>query len=165
MGTTYVVKLAPAGAIPPAELQALQSAIADAIGGVTEAMSTYLPESELSRFNSAPANESFGLSPATLEVFLAAAESGELTGGALDPTVGPLVNAWGFGPGARRDLTDAEVEDLRSRLGWDKLVLDPDNIRKTVDGVECDLSAIAKGYAVDQVSEALNELGQTNHMP
>ena len=164
MGTTYIVKLAPVGPIDDSALDQLRSAIDAAITDVDRAMSTYRPDSELSQFNAARADESVELSAATLQVFHAAAEIGELTNGALDPTVGPLVNAWGFGPGERRDLSDSEIEELRAQTGWDKLAISSLGVTKLSDRVACDLSAIAKGYAVDCVSETLLGLGQPNHM-
>ena len=164
MGTTYIVKLTPTEPVDDSNLEPLRAAIDKAIDNVDLAMSTYRPDSELSRFNAASAAEPPELSAATLSVFQAAAEIGRLTGGALDPTVGALVNAWGFGPGERRDLSDAEIDSLRAQTGWDKLAVGSHGVTKLADGVACDLSAIAKGYAVDRVSETLAGLGQTNHM-
>ncbi len=164
MGTTYAVKLAPAQPLSDSALEPIRAAIDDAISDVDHAMSTYRADSELSRFNAAGAGEPFELSQATLQVFRTAAEIGQLTGGALDPTVGPLVNAWGFGPAERQDLSDSDIADLRAQTGWDKLTIDTQHVTKLVDGVACDLSAIAKGYAVDRVSEILSDLGQPNHM-
>ena len=78
-------------------------------------------------------------------------------------TVGPLVNAWGFGPDKRRSPPDQEtLTDLRARIGQDKLELTPDGITKDHPELFVDLSAIAKGYAVDLVVERLEETGVTD---
>jgi len=91
----------------------------------------------------------------------------EASGGAFDMTVGPLVEAWGFGHTKPTAIpTPDTIESLKKRTGWEKVLLDPgaQAVRKVVPQIECDLSAIAKGYAVDRVSEALSRLGQDNHM-
>jgi thiamine biosynthesis lipoprotein len=102
-----------------------------------------------------------------MDVFVEAQRIGELTQGAFDITVGPLVNAWGFGPGERReDLDQAAIDELRSHTGWDKLIVNPgeSTLVKLDPALYCDLSAIAKGYAVDRVFETLSDLGFTSRM-
>ncbi|MEO1368059.1 MAG: FAD:protein FMN transferase, partial [Acidobacteriota bacterium] len=99
------------------------------------------------------------LSPKTLEVFGAALELGQLTGGALDVTIAPLVEAWGFGPdGVATTAPEAEqLAALVETVGLDKLTLDAEagTLRKSVPDLYCDLSSLAKGYAVDRVLERL----------
>jgi thiamine biosynthesis lipoprotein len=167
MGTTYSVKVAGA-TIEKAEHGRVQNAIEEQLDHVNELMSTYLASSELSRLNASPGSESFHLSPETLEVFVLSRRVGSLSGGAFDVTVGPLVNAWGFGPPGKpiHPPSEAELERLKSLVGWDKIVLDEarSTIRKTDAAVYCDLSAVAKGYAVDRVSETLSTLGYVEHM-
>ena len=98
-----------------------------------------------------------------LEVLAIAREISERSGGAFDVTVAPLVDAWGFGPPGRPAArpADSELAALRARVGYDRLVVDPvaRTIAKTVPETVVDLSAIAKGYAVERVSAALRELG------
>jgi len=162
MGTVYSVKLAAPN--PPAEVRgAIRRAIEERLDRVDRLMSTYLPDSELSRFNRHAANEAFSAAPETLEVFRIAREVSELSGGAFDVTVGPLVAAWGFGATDRIPAPppEAELALLRSRVGFEGIEIDvaAGTLTKTLDGAVCDLSAIAKGYAVDQVATALQELG------
>jgi len=88
----------------------------------------------------------------------------ERTQGAFDITVAPLVAAWGFGAGARvpgQGPDDAELAALRERVGFRLLELDPvaSSARKRRPDLRCDLSAIAKGFAVDEVARALVGLG------
>ena len=85
---------------PPADLmrEQLQADVEKVLAEIDRQMSTYRPDSEMSRFNRAPAGEWFAVSPATAEVVAAAQEISEKTDGAMDVTVGPLVRLWHFGP-------------------------------------------------------------------
>lgn len=167
MGTTYTVKAAGAAIAGPEQTQ-IQQAIDEQLHRVNELMSTYVPSSELSRFNALASTDAFPLSPETLEVFEVARRVGALSSGALDVTVGPLVNAWGFGPPGKppHAPSEVELEKLKVLVGWDKIVIDESQstIRKVHPEVYCDLSAVAKGYAVDRVSETLSSLGYVEHM-
>jgi len=162
MGTTYSVKLGTPELRAEAR-GAVQRAIEEQLDRVDRLMSTYRPDSELSRFNRQPANDPFPASPETIEVFRIAREVSQLSGGAFDVTVAPLVAAWGFGATDRAPAPPAEAELalLRSRVGFEQIEIDTAarTLTKTRAGVTCDLSAIAKGYAVDQVADALRELG------
>lgn len=167
MGTTYTVKVVSA-AFPESDRAKIPEAIDAQLNRVNELMSTYLPSSELSRFNQSDGATPFPLSPETLAVFQVAARVGRLSGGAFDVTVGPLVNAWGFGPAGKppQPPSESELEALQARVGWDKILLDESQatIRKTDPRVYCDLSAVAKGYAVDRISQTLTSLGYEEHM-
>ena len=117
-------------------------------------MSHYRADSEVSRFNRHQATTPFDVSAETFEVIAAAQRIAELTGGAFDITVGPLVEAWGFGVSSpETPPSDAEVEALRRRLGFGRLRLDADalTVQKDEARLAIDLSAIAKGYGVDRV--------------
>ena len=131
-------------------------------------MSAWRPESELSRFNRADTTDPFPVSPATATVFQYALDASALTGGAFDVTVGPLVDAWGFGPPGHPPVApaDAELARLRERVGWQQLAVDTETstIRKLSPDASADLSALAKGYAVDQVAELLEREGVANHL-
>jgi thiamine biosynthesis lipoprotein len=162
MGTTWAVTLALPDLPAPARAE-IQAAIEARLGQVDALMSTYREDSELSRFNRAAAGAAFAVSPEMLEVFRVAAEVSELSDGAFDVTVGPLVAAWGFGATDRvpGEPPAAELAALRERVGYRELVVDSagHSLRKTRADIRCDLSAIAKGYAVDRVAEALGSLG------
>jgi FAD:protein FMN transferase len=166
MGTTYTVKVV-APAMSEAERAATDAAIRAALDGVDARMSTYKPDSELSRFNREADGRPFKLSPGTIRVFLLAREVSDATDGAFDVTVGPLVNAWGFGPTKQASApTDAELAVLRERVGYRKLVINADaqTVAKTRPDVYADLSAIAKGFGVDQAAQALDARGVKNYM-
>jgi len=167
MGTIYSVKVA-ARDLPAESRGAIQRAIAAQLDRVDRLMSTYRPESELSRFNRHVANVGFPAARETLEVFRVAREVSELSGGAFDVTVGPLVAAWGFGATDRIPAPPpaAELAQLRERVGFRRVAVDvaAGTLSKTRPGVVCDLSAIAKGYAVDRVVAALRELGHADFL-
>ena len=93
---------------------------------------------------------------------------GGLTGGALDVTVGPLVDAWGFGPsGPRKTLpTNEEIARLREAVGLDRIELNPTavTVRKTRPDVQCDLSSVVPGYAADRLARELTDRGFTDFL-
>lgn len=169
MGTGYQVKIVRAEPLDEARRETMQEAIRIELERVNTAMSTYLEDSELSLWNASTETTPFELSRPTWEVFDIALEASRLSGGALDVTVGPLVNAWGFGPmsdPSAEEPSEEELRAIRERIGWDKLELleEPRAIRKTRPDLYCDLSAVAKGYAVDRVAEVLLDLGEEDFM-
>jgi len=166
MGTAYLVKVV-AETLSDTERDDLAQLIADELENVNSKMSTYQDDSELSRFNRLPATDVFSLSSDTLHVFTEAARISEFTAGAFDITVGPLVDAWGFGPSKPdRIPTEDELALLQESVGWRNVVINQaaGSIHKKYSATRCDLSAIAKGYAVDRVSEALTKRGRQSHM-
>ncbi len=163
MGTTYSVKIAePLDA--PREQQ-LRGVIETTLERVLALMSTYRENSELSRFNRARPGDWFEISGETGEVLATAQQVSELTGGAFDVTVGPLVNLWGFGPDGRpeRVPVDSELDAAFARTGYRHLELEAGRARRQRD-LYVDLSAIAKGYAVDLVARKLREAGVNNFL-
>ena len=168
MGTTYTVKVvADTRQEQSAETQAeLEATVQAALSAVDEAMSTYKPDSELSGFNDGPAGRDVPLSPALAEVLALAFDVHARSEGAFDITVGPLVDRWGFGTrGPLQDLPgEAELETLTARLGHDHLTFDGKALRKDDAALRVDLSAIAKGYGVDQAALALKTAGYDDFM-
>ena len=151
----------------------LRLAVETAFDDVDRKMSTYREDSELSRFNELASAQPFPVSAETFAVFRHARAISKATGGAFDITVGPLVAAWGFGAGGIDPIseeasipTESEIEALRSRLGRHMIELNEEasTIAKRVPGVRCDLSAIAKGYAVDRAADALAAMGFKNYL-
>jgi thiamine biosynthesis lipoprotein len=179
MGTAYSVKCwAPGGATAGRDAAdapddaSLRDAVERVLAEIDVQMSNYRPDSELSQFNRAAAGAWFPVSPATALVVSEALRYHRLTQGAFDVTVGPALALWRFGPQGGDDQTayrapsDDQLAAALTRMGADRLAarLDPPALRKEVDGLEVDLSAIAKGYGVDAVGERLRELGMTNFM-
>ena len=165
MGTTFTVKVLVEPGI--ADLNTLGAAIQAALDDVDAKMSTYKPESELSRFNRHDSDTPFPVSAETAEVFRIALEVSRQSGGAFDVTVGPLVNAWGFGPETRSDTPPDEerLARLRESVGYQHLAIDEqDRLIKKKPDLYCDLSGVAKGYATDRVAQAIEEHGGMNYM-
>ncbi|WP_017445209.1 FAD:protein FMN transferase [Gayadomonas joobiniege] len=164
MGTTYSVKYFYAPTV--IQQDELKASIDAALQRVNEQMSTYLPESELSQFNQSDSLQPFTVSKDTAYVIDSAIKLGTLTKGALDVTVGPLVNLWGFGPDKKPDTipSDDLIEQTRSRTGLDKLSVKGTQIIKSTADLYVDLSAIAKGFGVDKVAELLEQKGIVNYL-
>lgn len=160
MGTTYMVKVAGAEAVDD---QTLRFSIDAELRRVNDQMSTYLQSSEISQFNQSKSTDWFDVSPEFAQVVDAAVQIAQQTNGALDITVGPLVNAWSFGTTKRSEqVPDASViKELLQSVGYQKLSvrLDPPQIKKSHPDLEIDLSSIAKGHGVDRVVAKLAELG------
>lgn len=167
-GTYYVIKLVEpaAGVLGQERQQQLQKAIEAELDDVNRKLSSYLDTSEVSRFNDAPALDSFVFSAETLEVLQAALELSHKTAGAFDPTVGPLVNALGFGPPgtAPRSNSEQTIAQARAAVGFAKLEVDPRSrgVRKLVPEMRLDLSAIGEGHAIDRLVGFLRQQGFEN---
>jgi len=167
MGTTYSVKVV-AGDLGGEEHQRVAAVIEEKLAEVNRLMSTYDPDSELSRLNRHRSSEAFPVSAPTLEVLRVAQSVSELSGGAFDITVGPLVAAWGFGADgseARRPAAD-ELKRLRDGVGYELVSIDVSSARviKSSPDTVLDLSALAKGFGVDRVANALLDLGFANFL-
>lgn len=159
MGTQYHASVV----APAMDETALRAGLEARLEEVNVAMSTWRQDSELSRLNAHDGTDWMPVSPGLHVVLKAAARVGAETGGAFDVTVGPLVDLWGFGP-ARRASTppsDAAIAAARTRVGYRLLELGdaPPRLRRRRGDVEIDLSAIAKGYAVDQLAAWLTATG------
>jgi thiamine biosynthesis lipoprotein len=169
MGTTYSVKIVtPPWKFGSRQQQALQADVDACLEDVNRRMSTYRPDSELSRFNQHLDGTPFKFSDETCHVMKRSIQISELTGGTFDITVGPIVNAYGFGPESRpvEPPSDEKLAELKKRVGYHLVQLDPlmHTARKMRPDVYCDLSATAKGYGVDQVAGLLDSKGIANYM-
>jgi thiamine biosynthesis lipoprotein len=167
MGTEWSVKVVTAGPDVGTK-QAVRRLIEKQLDLVNTRMSSYLATSEVSTFNASIETTPFRVSPETTEVVRHALEIGAITGGALDVTVAPLVDAWGFGPLAEplEFPSEADVKRLLATTGLDLLLVDSaaSAISKRVPELRIDLSALAKGYAVDRVAEALFNAGHVEYL-
>lgn len=125
-------------------------------------LSAYEPASIISRINR---NES-GVATDSLfrEVFRESVRVHELTGGAFDITLGPVIDAWGFGPGSRLEVDSLAIDSLLQFVGMDKAVLDGSQVRKSDPRVQLNVNAIAQGFSVDYLAGYLEQLGCKNYM-
>lgn len=160
MGTTFCVQVVD---LPAAlDARALRARVDEVLAGIDRTMSTWDPASELSRFNASDSLDWFEVSSGTLTVVAEAQRIGRLTGGAFDVTIGPLVELWGFGPPEPRGRPTPEaLAGVRGAVGFEKLELraTPPALRKRDPALRVDLSAIAKGFAVDEVVRLLEAQG------
>jgi thiamine biosynthesis lipoprotein len=159
MGTTWSVRLVGPRTLKPEPItQAIQSELDE----VVAQMSPWERGSDITRFNRATAGSWQALPPAFFEVLQYGLTVARDSAGAYDPTAGALVDAWGFGPQGRHDEPGFEppsptaVAAARALSGWRRIELDAPTRRvRQPGGVRLDLSAIAKGYAVDRVARML----------
>ncbi|MCB2264183.1 MAG: FAD:protein FMN transferase [Candidatus Thiosymbion ectosymbiont of Robbea hypermnestra] len=167
MGTSYSIQAVdPPSAIAPA---ALRDRIETELERIEDRMSTYRDDSELSGFNRSRTTDWFPVSPELAGLVREAIRISEMSDGAFDPTVGPLVNLWGFGPGddgTHAPPTDAEITQAKARVGYRKLSvrLDPPALRKSEPALYLDLSAIAKGYGVDRLADLCDAMGIADYL-
>jgi thiamine biosynthesis lipoprotein len=165
MGTTYSVKVVTGyfGAI-----SGLQEKIDQRLQEINQSMSPYLKDSEISRFNRfQEVGAEFTISEDFLRVMQLAARVHELSAGAWDGTVNPLVDLWGFGRSGRRDgRPPAEaIASLLNDIGFEKIEIRNSGVLiKHQAGVTLDLSSIAKGFGVDQVAETIRRAGFTDFL-
>jgi thiamine biosynthesis lipoprotein len=174
MGTTWRVGVvAPPGFGVPELREAVQARLDD----IVAQMSHWESDSWVSRYNAAPAGTWTPLREETLQVLSHAKEVAQASGGAFDPTSGALVDLWGFGPAAADRREDggrgplarlpaaSEVHSLLQQAGWRRLEID---LRRRAafqpGGLRLDLSAIAKGFGVDQVCRLLTAAGLASHL-
>jgi len=166
MGTSFTVKVVTPGGV--ADMGRLQRTVDQRLREIDQRMSTYIPDSELSRLNHNRDPGWIDLSPELHEVIRLALDISALTGGAFDITIGPVVNLWGFGPdAATRHVPDPEtLRAIRDRTGFDKLQLAHGRpaLRKHLPEIYIDLSGIAKGYGVDAVATSLEANGIGSYM-
>ena len=151
MGTSYSVKYLDERG------RNLKSEIDSVLEVFNMSMSTYIPESEISRFNRE--GKLRFESPYFYPVLERSKEIFKKTEGAFDPTIGPLVNAWGFGPENSRSPGKAVVDSLLQLVNFDSIFFDTISACKMMKGMKLDMSAIAKGYGVDVVANFLMEKG------
>ncbi len=167
MGTTWSVRLHNPDFRP---LDEARQAIEAALALVVRQMSNWEAGSDISRFNRAEPGSWHALPPEFFTVLACALDWAQASGGAWDPTVGPLVDLWGFGPRAEKEqgagIPDAyALRRARERVGYQHIVLDLAGRRALQPGaVHVDFSGIAKGYSVDLVAERLQALGHTDFL-
>lgn len=162
MGTRWSVTCDVA---PGINTQALRAGVGVAAQQVDAQMSPWLAGSDLNRLNHAPPGAWLALPPEILEVLICALDICRLSGGAFDPAVGALVDAWGFG--AAREVPDAAA--IRAAAGAARAARPPTHEAVEIDHLasrarkhvplQLDLCGIAKGYAVDRMADVLRQHG------
>jgi thiamine biosynthesis lipoprotein len=168
MGTTWSAKFLPAPPPAPALDPALVTTrLAATLEHLETLFSTYRPDSALSRFNASSSTDWYPVSPEIARVAHEARRISDLTGGAFDVTLDPLIRLWGFGPAGRRHTlpSDTEIAAARGRVDYRRLSarLAPPALRKSSPELSADFSSLAKGFAADTLSDLLTALGAPDH--
>lgn len=164
MGSYYSIVIDSPG---DAKADDLRREIESKFDAINRQMSTWAEDSEISRFNSSTSTEWF---PVGRDFAIVAAEAiriHELTDGALDVTVAPLIDLWGFGrKKTTRVPSDEQIVEALKFVGTKHLEvrLDPPAVRKQIPSLQISFSALAPGYAADEVSSILTSHGLKSHV-
>lgn len=156
MGTVYTIKY------QDEAKRNLKNGVDSLLEVFNKSLNHYLPDSEISRFNRK--DTLYFELPYFYPVLEKSKEVYEKTGGAFDPTVAPLVNAWGFGPDTTQVPSQAKIDSLLQYVGFNKIIFTKKYVTKTEPGVALNFSAIAKGYGVDVIADYLQQKGINNFM-
>lgn len=165
MGTEFKIKFLRRGADRNITRGFLETEVELILEAQNAMFSTWLSESEISRFNSQQSKEPFRVSAGFLSVLQSALTLADRSAGAYDPTVMPLVRLQGFGPGRERGQVDqAAIEAAREHVGHRKLMILGEYLEKRDPLLEIDLSSIAKGHAVDKLAKRLELIGVDSYL-
>jgi thiamine biosynthesis lipoprotein len=141
----------------------LQSEIDSVFEVINHSMSTYIQDSDISKINNG--DSTIRVDQMFREVFELSQEVHDNTNGYFDPTVGALVNAWGFGPGDIVKMDSSKVDSILQFVGLDKVRLNSDGtITKKDPRIFMDFNAIAKGYAIDRLAILLDQKDIGNYL-
>ena len=161
LGTTYHIKVIKSQNSKPVSKQEIDSVIEV----INNSLSTYRPNSLISRINK---GEILKPDQHFIKVFRSAQKIYRETGGLYDPTIGILVNAWGFGPKKKIKNIETDstiVDSLKKFVGYDFLSIDKKGFfKKRYPQVYIDYNSIAKGYAIDCIGEMLARKGYRNYL-
>lgn len=172
MGTTYTVKIVRNNFLllgnVSEKVKKLTDGINNVLKDVNNKMSTYIKDSEISKFNSWKGEEWYDVSPDTLYVLKHSLEISRISGGSFDITVGPLVELWGFGSEFKPQKipSQEQIQIMKKKTGYKNLTIreNPPALKKNIPHISCDLSAIAKGFGVDKVAMFLDSEGFYNYL-
>ncbi|MBL4816459.1 MAG: FAD:protein FMN transferase [Shewanella sp.] len=164
MGTTYTIQLRLQDTL--ASKQEIKALVEQELERVNQSLSVYREDSEISKFNLSDAGKPIPVSARLWDVLQISRSVSAQTYGALDVTLGPVIEYWGFGV-KRRDLQGknrGQLELARSKTGMDGFILDSGTVTKVIRGLEINPSAVAKGYGVDRVAKILDDLGVHHYL-
>lgn len=167
MGTFYRVSLA---GVDKNREASLREQIDAQLKEDDHELSTYKEDSVLSRFNQYQGNVPQPVSAGMADAVVTSMRIGQLTGGAMDITIGPLVNLWGFGPDKQpvKMPTPEQIADARQRIGLQHLKViqqsDGQYLQKDLQGMYVDLSTVGEGYATDHLARLIEGNGISNYL-
>ncbi|MEM9479962.1 MAG: FAD:protein FMN transferase [Verrucomicrobiota bacterium] len=163
MGTTYVVQYH-----GYEDEEAVQKEVKEVLAEIDVNLSNWNERSWVSILNKSSAGAELSVPRDALSVVSLSLELAEKTGGRFDPTISPLIDLWGFGPDGKRTAppTEQEIEAAARLCGWQQLDLDSTKrlISKRTQELQVNLSACAKGYAVDRVAKSLDAMGVSSYL-
>ena len=159
MGTSYHISYQLPKGVDEA---AIQAAIDKRLQDINDSMSTYQADSTISKFNQLGKDTLIAIDADFSHVLEASRQVYELSGGAFDPTVMPLIETWGFGSTMTVERlqsppTALEIAQAKALVDFKSVIQKDQSIYKTKDGVELDFSAVAKGYGVDVIADVLRD--------
>jgi len=165
--TTYSIKVVPSAQVP-SDVDAMRAAVDRELMQVEDTMSRFKSGSLLDRFNRHESTESLPVTEELADLVQLALDVSVATGGSYDVTVAPLVRLWGFDAQKGRVIgpSQEDIDEMHKRVGYRLLTVerDPPALRKGTPLLDVDLSSIAKGYGVDRVALALEDLGYHRYM-
>lgn len=145
LGTTYNIIY-----LSDKELD-FQAEIDSVFNAVNHSLSTYIPDSDISKINRG--DSTIVVDDMFHDVFVLSKDIHQKTNGYFDPTVGSLVNAWGFGPGVQIKMDSVQVDSLLEFVGFDKVCMtEKGTVKKSNPNIYFDFNAVAKGYAIDRLA-------------
>ena len=156
MGTSFMIK------IPDAGQDVLLDKATAELKNVERKFSNYLPESEISKINRMAGIDYVSVSEEVSGLIKTALKISRQSEGAFDPTVGPLLEAWGFKKHIALFPSDEKIREVLNLTDWDKVVVESGKVKLLKKGMELDLGGIAKGYAVDKAVSMLKSSGIDN---
>ncbi len=157
-GTTYSIVYESSKKYTPDSLQGI---VENILRDFDMSLSLYKDESVLSKINR---NEDVEVDTFFEEAYNRSVTIYEMTEGAFDVTVGPLVRAWGFGPDEKKNFSEEKRDSLLKLVGMEKISVSNRKLIKTDPAIRLDFNAIAQGYSVDVVAEYFNDLGIENYL-
>ena len=157
-GTTYSIIYDKSGNIGPEDMMVKVEKI---LHDFDMSLSLYKDSSIISKINR---NEAAVPDSFFTEVFTKSVLISEMTGGAFDITVGPLVNAWGFGPDSHKNFSESRLDSLMKLVGMNKVSLENGRLIKSDPGIRLDVNAIAQGYSVDVICRYFDSFGIHNYL-
>ncbi len=159
LGTTYSILY-----IAPQKIETIKKDLDSIFDVINKSMSTYISTSDISKINGG--DTTVVIDDMFLEVFALSKKIHKISKGSFDPTVGTLVNAWGFGPKlGQKEMSPKIIDSLMNYVGFDKVNLNKNRtIKKANPHVYIDFNAIAKGYCLDRISAYLNTKNTANYL-
>ena len=157
IGTTFSIRYLSASTIN------FESKIDSLIKAINKSTSTYIPTSDISRINKG--DTTVVIDAYFEEVFSKSEKIYTETNGDFDPTIGVLVNAWGFGPGNKvENLDSLKIEELLKFVGFEKVEIKSGKVIKQSPEIYFDFNAIGKGYLVDVVGRLFEQYNIQNYL-